>query len=123
MNQENLVVTEYYNKENNMTCFTPGELQEGSNHIILISECIEGIDLYTYTIIPKAYIKKINQLKPILDCTEKKNLKILDTHSGYGSLTEFYKNYGDVSCYDIKKEKIATGLMITAEKARDAKSE
>lgn len=63
MNDEKLVEVEYHHPERNGIAHTVGELQEGSNHILLISGTIEGLDLYTYTIIPKEFIKRVVKLK------------------------------------------------------------
>ena len=63
MNLEHLVEVEYQDPEIDKLVITCGELREGSRHLLLISGSIEGIDQYTYTIIPKVLIKKISKLK------------------------------------------------------------
>jgi hypothetical protein len=34
------------------------------------------------------------------------DISILETHSGFGGMTDFYSNYGDVKCFDIKQERV-----------------
>jgi len=62
MNRESIVEAEYDGPEHR-TWHTVGELQEGSHHLLLISETIEGLDLYTYTIIPRNFIRRIVKLE------------------------------------------------------------
>ncbi len=34
------------------------------------------------------------------------NLHILETHGGFGGMTEFYRDFGEVECYDIKQDRV-----------------
>lgn len=63
MDDEKLVEVEYHDPERNGIVYTVGELREGSHHLLLISETIEGLDLYTYTIIPRDFIRRIAKLE------------------------------------------------------------
>lgn len=75
MNDEKLVEVEYhapelnrmieveYDSPEHQTWHAVGELREGSHHLLLISETIEGLDLYTYTIIPRDFIRRIVKLE------------------------------------------------------------
>jgi len=60
---EKLVEVEYHHPERNGIVYTVGDLQEGNHHLLLISETIEGLDLYTYTIIPRDFIRRIVKLE------------------------------------------------------------
>jgi hypothetical protein len=62
MNMESIVEVEYEDSEH-QTWLTVGELREGKHHCLLISETIEGLDLCTYTIIPKNFVRKITPVK------------------------------------------------------------
>ena len=63
MNEEDLVFVEYKDPEGSREVCGVGWSQETSHHLLLISEAAEGLDLYTYTIIPKEFIKSIRKLK------------------------------------------------------------
>ena len=63
MNDEKLVLVEYQNPERNAIERRPGWLREASHHLLLIQERIEGVDSYTYTIIPRDLIRRIIQLE------------------------------------------------------------
>ena len=58
-----IVEIECYNEKKNQKWRMVGRLQEGANHIALISGWTEGAGLYTYTVIPKAFIKRVKQLE------------------------------------------------------------
>ena len=63
MDNEKVVEVEYHNPERNTIERRPGWLQEASYHLLLIQEKIEGVGLYSYTIIPREFVRKIIQLK------------------------------------------------------------
>jgi len=63
MDDEKLVEVEYHDPERNGIVYTVGELREGNHHLLLISETIEGLDLYTYTIIPREFIRSVVRLE------------------------------------------------------------
>jgi len=63
MDDEKLVEVEYHDPERNGIVYTVGELREGSHHLLLISGTIERLDLYTYTIIPRDFVRRIVPLK------------------------------------------------------------
>jgi len=63
MNDENLVEVEYHDPERNGIAYTVGELREGGQHLLLLSEEIVGEDIYSYTVIPREFIRGIIQLK------------------------------------------------------------
>ena len=63
MNDEKLVLVEYHDPELNRIACTIGWLREASHHLLLISTKMEDIDLYTYTIIPRNFIRRVRQLK------------------------------------------------------------
>lgn len=63
MNDEKIVLAEYHNPERNAIECRPGWLREASHHLLLIQEKIEGVDLYTYTIIPRDFIRRIRRLE------------------------------------------------------------
>jgi hypothetical protein len=63
MNDDKTVIVEHNDPERNGILHTIGELQEGSHHLLLISETMEKLDLYTYTIIPKNFVRKITPIK------------------------------------------------------------
>ena len=62
MNRESIVEVEYESPEH-QAWRAVGELREGSHHSLLISETIEGLDLYTYIIIPRDLIRRIVKLE------------------------------------------------------------
>lgn len=63
MDDEKLVEVEYHDPELNGIVYTVGELREGSHHLLLISGTIERLDLYTYTLILKDFVRNIVPLK------------------------------------------------------------
>jgi len=63
MRSENTVLVKYHNPERNASESRPGWLLDAPQHIILIQGMVEGIDQYTYTVIPKNFIVKITQLE------------------------------------------------------------
>jgi len=63
MNNEKIVEVEYHDPERNGIVYTVGRLQEGCHHLLLVSEEIERIDLYSFTIIPKKFVERIIQLE------------------------------------------------------------
>ena len=63
MNDSKIVEIECFNEKKNQQWVTVGRLQEGVHHVALISGWTEGIDLCTYTIIPKVFIRRVRQLK------------------------------------------------------------
>jgi len=67
MNNEKEVKVEYHDPERNGITRSVGWLREGSHHLLLLSEEIEGVDLYSYTIIPREFVERIIQLK-LYDC-------------------------------------------------------
>ena len=63
MIDEKLVEVQYHDPERDGIVRTIGCPREASHHLLLISETIEGIDLYTFAIIPREFIRRISQLK------------------------------------------------------------
>ncbi len=63
MIDENLVEVQYHDPEVNGIAYTIGELREGSQHILLLSEELVGKGIYSYTIIPRDFVRKITKLK------------------------------------------------------------
>ena len=63
VNDDRLVEVEYRDPKRNETARTVGWLREGSYRLLLLSEKIEGIDLYSYTIIPRDFVERITQLR------------------------------------------------------------
>ena len=63
MNDEKLVLVVYHDPEQNQKCCTIGELREGSHHLLLVSTKMEDIDLCSYTVIPRDFIRRIFQLE------------------------------------------------------------
>ena len=63
MNDEKVAEVEYHNLERNTIERSLGWLRESSHHLLLIQEKIEGMDLYSYTIIPRELVRRIIQLK------------------------------------------------------------
>jgi hypothetical protein len=59
----NLVEVEYYNPKTGCSELRPGWLLKTSDHIIVVQEKVEGIDLYSYTVIPKRLVSRIVQLE------------------------------------------------------------
>jgi DNA-binding CsgD family transcriptional regulator len=49
--------------------------------------------------------EKISQISHVLGSPNSK-INTLETHCGFGGLTEIYNNYGNVLCYDIKKDRV-----------------
>jgi len=60
---EKLVEVQYHDPELNGIAYTIGELQEGSQHLLLLSEEMVGKDIYSYTVIPRGFVKRILKLK------------------------------------------------------------
>lgn len=63
MNEEKLVEVRYYDNERNGILRSFGWGRESSQHLLLISEKIDSVGLYTYTIIPRNLIQEIIQLE------------------------------------------------------------
>ena len=63
MNNEKIVRVEYLDPEKNQVWCTVGQLREGSQHLLLLSEEIGDINLYSYTIIPRDFVRRIIQLR------------------------------------------------------------
>jgi hypothetical protein len=59
----NLVLVEYYNPKTGFSESRPGWLLKAPDHIIAVQEKVEGIDLYSYTVIPKGLVSRIIQLR------------------------------------------------------------
>jgi mannitol/fructose-specific phosphotransferase system IIA component (Ntr-type) len=64
MDNKKIVEVQYHDPERDDIVFAIGVPQEGSHHLLLISEIAEGLDLYSYSIIPRDSIKKIVKLEP-----------------------------------------------------------
>ena len=58
-----IVEIECYDEKKNQRWRIVGRLREGANHVALISGWTESADLYTYTVIPKAFVRRVKQLK------------------------------------------------------------
>ena len=57
--------------------------------------------------------EKINQIQWVFNNLNfKSNHEILELFSGQGNLTEIYKNYGNVNCYDKKYLKTGDSFLI-----------
>lgn len=54
---------EYSHPELNGIAYTVGLLREGSRHFLIIHEVIEQAGQYSYTIIPKALVHNITNLR------------------------------------------------------------
>lgn len=63
MNEETLVQVEYRHPQRQGMIRQAGWLRKGGHHLLLVSEKIEGVDLYSYTIIPKEFVERIIGLK------------------------------------------------------------
>lgn len=65
MNTDSLLTVsiEYNHPERNGIVHSVGSLRQGSQHILIIHEIIEQADQYSYTIIPKALVNKITNLR------------------------------------------------------------
>jgi len=63
MIDEKLVEVQYNDPELKGIAYTIGELREGGQHLLLLSEEIVGEDIYSYTIIPRDFVRKIIKLK------------------------------------------------------------
>lgn len=63
MNFHTLVEVEYHYPQRNGITRSVGWLREGSHHLLLLSEKIESVDLYSFIIIPKEFVERIIQLK------------------------------------------------------------
>ena len=63
MNDFNFVEIECFNEEKNQKWRMVGGLQEGVDHLVLISVRVKGIDMNTYVVIPKKFVKNIRQLE------------------------------------------------------------
>ena len=50
--------------------------------------------------------EKTRQLLSVLEYVNGKKINILETHSGFGGMTEQYQKIGNVKCYDIDKERV-----------------
>lgn len=59
----NLVEVEYHNPKTGFSELRPGWLLKASDHIIVVQEKVEGIALYSYTVIPKGLVSRIVQLR------------------------------------------------------------
>lgn len=63
MNYKKIVFVKYHDPELNGMVYSVGYLRKGINHSLLIHGEIKSIGLYTYTIIPRAFITEVYNLK------------------------------------------------------------
>ena len=59
-----------------------------------------NLDKYKHT------SEKTEQLLAVLNCISSDAIHILETHSGFGGMTEQYQKIGDVECYDIDSRRV-----------------
>lgn len=62
MNSEKLVEIKFYDQEKAAILTSVGWLEDAPLHHILVHEQIEQANLYSYTVIPKKYVKEIVKL-------------------------------------------------------------
>jgi hypothetical protein len=63
MNADKFVEVQYTHPETGTPVWSVGLLRDGDRHILLIYETIGQDKLYSYTIIPKAFVNKITYLR------------------------------------------------------------